>query len=140
MKDALDTHTISGPPCARLILRDGRDVAYDVEPAPFFRLLHCQRLKPQLHVYLRADIVRTPSGILERQSRSCELIRGNAAIFSDTRPETEPKKSEVRTIPRTEPCPQSTGWGDQRGSIARKAPARPTLHPGAQGSLENHHK
>lgn len=140
MKDALDTHTVSGPSCARVILRDGRDIAYDVEPVPFLRVLRRQRLKPQLHVYLRDDIVCTPSGIFESQSRSSELVRGNAATLSDTRPGTEPEKREVRTIPRTEPCPQSTGWGDRRGSIAWTAPVRLTLHPGAQVSLLNHHK
>lgn len=83
MEDALDTHTVSGSSCAWPKMRDGRDVAYYVEPVPFLGLLRRQRLKAQLHVYLGEDIVCTPGGVLERQSGSCEVVRGDAAIISD---------------------------------------------------------
>lgn len=64
MKDALDTHTMSWSSCARVETHDGRDIAYDVEPVAFLGLLRRQRLKAQLHIYVRDDIVRTPGGIL----------------------------------------------------------------------------
>lgn len=111
---------------------DGRDVAYYVEPVPFLGLLCRQRLKAQLHVYLGDDIVCTPGGVLERQSGSCDVVRCDAVILSDPIPETEPERRAVRTIPGTGPCPQSTGRGGRRGSIAKTAPVHSTLLLGDQ--------